>query len=562
MAQEQLKAKEPSASSKHTSTNGATGGSIDALADDPEVGRRKPTSFARFVRDVVIIGALLGGGMYLYRKNVVTKAEVATLSMEAADKLEKDDLQSLKEAEEVYKKILDLDSDNDRGVVGLGETYFYMSRHGLPTRPQAEQYAAQISGDRPEIAALNAYLKITNGQAAQAESDVKALLDKDVASSKLAHALGWSYLEQGNYTQANQVVRAALDTDFNAVRFALTLAEVAHRNGEERAASRHLRMATGQAMNPNHELALTWLAALAAKNYGNITEPAKHIQDVEARKDKIGPKSIAFLGWAKGELALAMGNAQGALESAEEAIKADKSFAPFYDLKARAQIALKKDKDAIETYQEAVKLRPEYRGIKLDLAKLLTAKKDDAALALIDELQKSSGHAQPGPEFEILRGEHHLAKGDTEAAKASFTKAADLGDDPAILFGLAKVAFLEEKKKDKKADLERVAEAFQQALERRSSYPEVHQYMADISLWNFDMGGASASYVEAETGYKKANKPVPFMVRFYDSAIESFTDVKEKSARAEADKQAAEWKKKKEEYLSSVVTAGGSGGGE
>lgn len=560
MAQEQLKATEPDMSAKSKKKNGAAGDASDAIAgDEPQIARR-PTSFARFLRDVLIIGALLGGGMFYYRKHIVTKDQVAKLSVEAADKLEKDDLASLKEAEDLYKQIIDIDGDSDRGLVGLGEAYFYQSQHGLSTRAQAEEYAQKATGsERPDLYALNAYLKITSGQAAAAESDVKALLAKDVGSSKLAHALGWAYLEQGNYVQANQVVRAALDTDFNAVRFTLTLAEVAHRNGEERAASRHLRASISQSMNPNHEIALAWLGALSAKNYGNITEPAKHIQDVEAKKDKIGPRAQNLLTWAQGELALAVGNSQGALEKAEEAIGKNKDYAPFHDLKARALLSLKKDKDAIAAYQDAVKLKPEYRGIKLDFVKLLTEKKDDQALALIDELQKS-GPATPGPEFEIMRGEYYLAKGDTEAAKAAYTKAADLGDDAGILFGLAKVTFAEEQKKDKKADLERVAEAFQTTLEKRTTYPEVHQFMADISLWNFDMAGAGASYVEAETGYKKLNKPIPFMVRFYDAAIANFNEVKDKGARAEADKQAAEWKKRKDEYLASVVTGAGAGG--
>jgi tetratricopeptide (TPR) repeat protein len=554
MAQEQLKAKEPDVSSKNRTANGASGDAVDALGDEPQVGRRR-TSFARFMRDVVIAAVLIGGLIVYYYRHVVTNEKVATLSLEATDLLEKDDLAALKKAESLYKEILELDGDNDRGLAGLAEAYFYQSQHGLSTRQQAEQYVQQAAGsERPEIYAVQAYLKITGGQAQAAESEIKALLDRGVGSSKLAHALGWAYLEQGNYTQANQVVRAALDTDFNAVRFALTLAETAHRQGEERAAVRHLRNATATSMNPGHEIALSWLAALSAKNYGNVTTPAKLIQDVTAKKDQIGPRAQALLVWAEGELALAVGNAAGAIEKADEAISKDKGFAPFMDLKARALLALKKDKEAIETYQEAVKAKPEYRGIKVELARLLTERKDDGALALIDELQKATP-GTPGPEFEIMRGEHYLAKGNTEAANAAFTKAAELGDDPAILFGIAKVYFLEEKKKDKKADLERVAEAFAQTLERRATYPEVHAYMADIALWNFDVGGASGSFTEAETQYKKLNRPVPFMVRFYDGVMASLGEVKDKPAKAEAEKAIAEWKKKKDEYLASVVSA-------
>lgn len=530
---------------------------VDLGADDVGAPKRE-TSFARFARDVIIVAALLGGGAFLYWKNQTTKQEVAKISLEANDKLEKDDLDSLKAAEEAYKRILELDGDNERGLLGLAETYFYMSQHGLPTRDQAEQFAKRSmeeKGRNPDIYAMQAYIQITSGRAAEAVRDLKELLEtKEIGSSKILHAYGWAHLEQGEFVEANRLVRGAQDTDFNAVRFALTLAEIAHRQGEERAAVRQLRNATAQAMNPTHEVANAWLAALSAKNYGNITSPAKLIQDVAARKDKAGPRANAMLAWAEGELALAVGNAGGAIEKAQEAQGKLKDYAPFLDLEARALVAQKKTDDAVAVYEKAVAMKPSYRGIRVDLLRLLSDKKDDRALAMIDELQKAHAGAVDA-QYEILRGEHYLKKGDVEQAKGAFTRAAELGDDPAILFGLARVAFLEEKKKDKKADLERVATAFEETITRRSTYPEAHAYMATIALWNFDIGGASASYTEAETQFKKLNRPIAEMLRFYDGVVESFQDVKEKGAKGEAEKAAAEWKKKKDEYLSSVVTA-------
>jgi tetratricopeptide (TPR) repeat protein len=556
MAQEQLETAETAkATKKAKAPNGAA--SPDALdAGGDETPTRAPTSFARFLRDVLIVAVLLGGGAYTYRNHVLTKDEVAKLSMKAIDKSEKDDLASLKEAEAIYKQILTLDGDNARGLLGIAETYFYMSQHGEATRPQAEEYLKKAQDEKSESAdlfALDAYLKITGGKAAEALRDVKVLLeDKGIGSSKILHAYGWAQLEQGDYVEANRLVRGALDTDFNAVRFALTLAEIAHRQGEERAAVKNLRRATEGAMNPQHEIALAWMAALSAKNYGNLASPAKAIQDVTAKKDKIGAKAAGYLAWAEGELALAMGNADGAVAKADEAAGKLKDFAPVADLKARILVAQKKLPDAVAAYEAAIKMVPEYRGIKLDLIKLKTQLKDDGALALIDELQKSAT-GTPGPEFELLRGEHYLAKGDVEKAKEAFTKAADLGDDPAILFGIARVTFLEEKGKDKKADLEKVATAFEQTIERRSVYPEAHAYMGEIAIWNFDIGGAGTSFGEAEKMMKKLNRPIAEMLKFYDGIIGQLEDVKG-APKAEASKAAVEWKKKKEEYLASILT--------
>lgn len=565
MAQEQLKSRETvEVAKKKARSNGASGDVTDARAaagaDDDVIPQRRQTSFARFMRDILIIAVLLGGGMYAYRKHIMTKEQVGGLSLQAGDKLSKDDLQSLKEAEETYKKILALDGDNERGLVGLAETYFHQSQHGLPTRDQSEQYlkrAIEEKSERPERYATQAYLLTTSGQAAAAERLVKDALDRGMGSSKLAHAYGLALLEQGNYAEASRLIRTALDTEFSGVRYALSLAEVTHRQGEERSTASNLRKVLGSGMNPKHEIALAWLAAISAKNYGNITQPAKYIQDVQARKDKIGPRAQALLAWAEGELALAMGNAAGAAEKAEEAISKLKTYPPFFDLKARTLLAMKKPKDAMAVYEQAVAMKPEYRGIKRDLIVLKSDRKDDGALALIDELQK----AFPGTtgDCEIMRGEHYLKKGDLEQAKAAFTRAADIGDKPAdILFGLARVTFLEEKKKTSKADLERVAEAFQSTIEKKAVYPEVHEYMAQISLWNFDVAGANNSYIEAETQYKKQNRPVPVLVDFFDRVTDAFKGVEDKRARKDAEKNVGDWKKRKEAYMAGVITGEGA----
>jgi tetratricopeptide (TPR) repeat protein len=556
MAQEQLKTREVAEPKRNPQPNGATKEAHSmAVQDDDVVQHRRPTSFAKFLRDIVIVLALLGGGGYTYWKHIITKGKLGELSQKAVDKLQKDDLESLNEAEGLFKQMLALDSDNDRALSGLAETYFHQWRHGLQTRDQADQMlrrAISEKSDRPERYATQAYLLITSGQAAQAEREIKDLLDKGIGSSKLAHAYGWAKMEQGNFAEANQVITRALEAEFSGVRYALTLAENAHRQGFERAAVSQLRRSLESSMNPKHELAHAWIAALQAKNYGNIADPAKHIQDVQARKEKklIGPRTDAFLSWAEGELALAVANPQGALDKAEEAIGKLKDYAPFFDLKARALLALKKQKEALEVYEQAIAMKPEYRGIKRDLIALKSERKDDSALALIDELQKET--PSPGPEFEIMRGEHYLKKGDVDAAKAAFEKAADLGDNASILFGLAKVAFLEEKKKSNKADLERVATAFQTTLERQQTYPEVHEYMAQISLWNFDVAGASNSFNEAETQFKKRNISRAAMSDFYDRAIDAFKNTENKGSKAAADKASADWKKRKDDYLASV----------
>jgi tetratricopeptide (TPR) repeat protein len=364
-------------------------------------------------------------------------------------------------------------------------------------------------------------------------------------------------LEQRNYNDANKYIDAALQLGFRSVRFPLTLADVAHRRGGpegegDRAALRSLSKVLGSAMNPEHELALTTMAALRAKNFGNIDRPAKWIQTVEEKKDSIGPVALANLAWASGEFALALGDAKLALEKAEEAIKSRADYPPYYSLKARAQVAQGKIKDAYATYEESFTKGPLYRGMKWEYAELKSRQGDDGALPVVAELEKSDPSSSLGPEYEIFRGEHYLKKDNLAEAKKAFTKAADMGDNPEILFGIAKVTYLEEKKRGNKANLERVAEVFGQASEARATFPELQEYMAEISLWNYQVDGAQGSFEEAEKQYKKLSRPVPELLAFYDRVVEAYDRV-DKQIKKDADKLIPDWKKRKQDYLASVA---------
>lgn len=533
---------------------------LEALANEAVEPPKPRSSLGRALRDVIIVGALLGGGLFLYRNNVTIRDKVQKIAVTASEKMQKDDLKSLREAEAAYNEILTLDADNKIGLSGLAETYFHQWRHGLDTKAKAEETLARAEkegSETPERYATRAYLDVVNGRAADAERAIKAMFDQNAYHSKLAHAYGWALLEQGKLNDANQAVQGALDTDFSASRYALTLAEVAlrrggSRNAGDKAALKSLSKVLTSGMNPEHELALTMSAALRAKNYGNIDRPAKWIQTVEAKGADIGPVAKAQLAWASGELALALGDAKVALEKAEEALALKKDYPPFYELKARALVAQGKLPDAYAAYDEALKVGPSWRSTKWAYAYLKSANKSDDALTMIQDLEATEPSATKGPEYEVFRGEHYLRQEKWADAKAAYTRAAELGDDAEILFGLAQITFDEEKKKGNKADLEKVATEFSTASEARQVFPELQEFMGAISLWNFQVDGAQSSYEEADKQYKRLNRPVPDLLAFYDRVISAYEKA-EGAAKKDGAKKAEEWKTKKKEYLASVA---------
>lgn len=530
---------------------------LEAIAAEQYEPPKPLSTIGRFLRDIIIVTALLAGGIYFYKGYVDTKEQVAKLAQKAADLLEKDDLPALTKAEEHYKAILALKPKHPIALAGIAETYFHLDRHGLNKLGEAESYlrkAEAVDARSPERYATSAYIKIKKGQAAAAESEMQTLLGQDVYSPKLAHALGWAMMDQGKFTRANQVLRQSIETDFNAVRFALTLAEAAHRQGRERAAIGTLDKVLSRSMNPDHGMALGWSAALRAKSYGNLSKPAKHIDTLGKIEKRLSKMDKAYKTWAEGELALALQNPNGAIEKADAARELfGYDFPPLFSLRGRALTVLGKASAAMAAFEQGAEAKPEYRSLKWELAKAKSRAEDDSALDVVKGLEDTD-QSTYGAEYELFRGDHYLRKGKLEEAKAAYTKAADLGNDAEILLGLAKITFAEEKAKGKKADLEAVGDAFTTALQARSIFPELQESMGEINLWNYQVPAANQAFVDAENQYKKLKRPVPELMAYFDRVVEIFENANDRQVKKEAKQMVKAWQKRKAEYLNSVAS--------
>jgi len=527
--------------------------------ETPSTSERPKAGFGSFIRDVFIVVLLGAGLVYWYYGYQTTRKEIADLTMDARNEMNRHDLQSLRDAEDLYRQILKLDSGEEQTLASMARTLYYQSQHGLETLADAEKYlerARAEGAETPSRYAAEGYLMVANGRAEAAVARVKDWIEKGKAAPPVAHALGVAHVATGNYIEANRVCRQAREADFSNVAIQLTMAEASHKNGQEKQAIKELSKIVSPSLNEEHLLARSWLAALRAKNYGSLTRPQNHIQYVlDAEKEdpeRLGPRTKGLIRWAEGELSLAVGLAKVAKEKLETAQKQLPDYPPLFDLEARIHKALGENEEAVAAYEKAISSSDLYRGIKWDLAELKSKMGDDSAIALIEELEKSDPAKYKGPDYLIFKAEHALRKGNLEEADELYTKAAEEGDDPAILFGLAKVAFQEEKKKDKKADLERVGQAFQMTLEKKRRYPELHEYLAGISLWNYQPEGAHSEFEQAEKQYKALKRPIPEVVSFYNRAIAAFENVENRRIRREAAKFAETWKEKKQEYLQSL----------
>ncbi|MEO1335058.1 MAG: hypothetical protein AAFV29_05425, partial [Myxococcota bacterium] len=261
-----------------------------------------------FLVPVVLVAALGAGALFLYKQKVDIDEEIARRAIAARDKTKKFDLPSLQAAEKLYREIVELDPGNGMALSNLALVNFAMSQHGLPTRSEAQKYfdqAVAAGAASPVRFAVGAYLDITDGNAAKAENEMTLLLEQQRGAPIIAHALGWAKAQQGAYIEGNRVLRQAVETDFSAVAYRLTLAEYAHRNGDLRGAVKQLASAYRSNASPDLQLAKAWAAALRLQVYGAFETPLKlikSVQDAAKKADQVGRRTSGLLKWAEGEL--------------------------------------------------------------------------------------------------------------------------------------------------------------------------------------------------------------------------------------------------------------------
>ena len=523
---------------------------------DTHPGTQQRTTFLSFLVTVAAVLGLGCFGLYLYKGYVTTKAVIHEKSREAILLLKKNDYRSLKKAEALLTEILGHKVDHAETLARMAATQFYLASHGDPALQKARDFLVRAEAadtNSPTKHAVTAFLNIVDGNPQKAESDLKALLDQGVAAPIIAHAYGWAILEQDREEDAARILRQAKESDFSAIALRLRLAEIAERQGDGRRAVRLLEDATFANMNPNHMLGKATLAALSLRYRGSLVRPAKLIEELErAQKNNVlGPRTVMMLSWAKAELLFATGDLNTALQKVAALLETEKHSPRLLELKARILFAQKKSAEAISAYQSAMEARPRYRSIAWALARAYSERGDSKALVLAREADKQT-NGKTSARYEIFQGEHALKQGDLEGAEAAFKRAANQSRDPAILFGLAKITFLKEKKKGRRANIDQVSKAFATTLSKRRNYPEVHEFIAGINLWNYMVDGANNEFAQAESQYKRLSYSVPKMLDFYDRVIDALGSKTSGPARSKARSLAKVWETKKKQYLASL----------
>jgi tetratricopeptide (TPR) repeat protein len=371
--------------------------------------------------------------------------------------------------------------------------------HKLEDRKAAaESYIRKAVAEKTGIAeeyAAKAMMMTFDGDAAGAEAFLtREVLEKDGGGARIFAALGQAQRAQGKNADARRAFKAAHDADWRNPRFAQLIGESYLEEGDAANASAYFQK--GQQSSSEHFGSAIGLARTRILQGSGLKEAGDTIKAGLEKASSLTPALKARLYVAKAELELVEQKFDEAIASASQAGEADPSFAWSFAARAKAE-ALKKDANAIASFEKAVAADPYVAAFYFDATRYLIGGGLDTAKALSfldkwpSQLKKDDRYfVEYGNALRSLeRFDEALAKYD-EAIAANETNATAYVNKGAIL------------RLQKKYD--EAGKAFETATIAKEFYPELYVEKAMLAFEKKEYEAGLQEYATALSQWRQA----------------------------------------------------------
>ena len=448
---------------------------------------------SHFVRDISIVTVLGAAGLGAYYKHNQTMTTVNHVDKKAKDLIEKDTPQDFLEAEKQLKKALDLDSSNAYSLSALAEINALLwGEDGVTERKtDAEDFTKRADAGDPHIAerySADSLVLLYSGQAGQADSSVRTVIEKGAKGARLYDALGRALRAEGKLDEAK---KAFLDaTKLGRIpRFNVDLAELYYDEGDLTNAETYV----GKALeaNPDHPRALAMRARLNIARGLNIKVATDDLASLLGpRKAELTPNLLAEAYSARAALKLFNHQPAEAVRDAQEAVRANGKLASAHQVLGLALVQSNNVGQALNEFDRAHALDPSVNAFYFEAAKALAQEKEvDKALAIIKKVPLKDEN------YHLVYGDLLAKKGDPTGGLAEYDEALKLNQFSAPAF-YGKGLILESQKKIPEA-----GKAFESAFGARPNYPEAHQQMGYLLLDAKKGEDAASEFEQALTMY-------------------------------------------------------------
>lgn len=459
----------------------------------------KRESPVKFIAQILVAGVVLSGIYFWYKGNVESNEKAGALAKEAHGLLLKGNPSDLQKAKAKLEEAIQIKPSHGYSLASLAElnAILWGEQKVQGTKDDAARYlglAEQHAANLSQTYSAKALLMVFEGKGKEAEDFLFTnVIDKDAGDGRILAAYGQALRAQGKLEEARRSFRAAFDSDWRDPRFAQLIGDSYLETGDAANALNYYQRGT----SANSEHLGAQLGVLRARiARGDIPKDAAD-QIKGVKEAETSPRNRALALVAEAELALAGGDVDQALATAEEAAKADSTYAWSYSILAAAKARKGDIAGAATDYDKAVEADAFIGAFYFDAAATLAqAGQGDQAVAFVEKypLKKDDRYLVAfGNVFRSLgRLEEALGKYE-EAIKANETNADAYLFKGTILIG--------QKKFDEAKD------TLDRAVAARQFYPEVYAQRAQLLFEQKKYEDGLQEYVTALQQWKQSRWP-------------------------------------------------------
>ena len=469
----------------------------------------------------ILIGLLIcGAAFFLYFKSATRSHEAKLLAVDAIPLLEKADVQSLNEAADKYKKVLELESDNPYAIAGLAYLHSLLwVEHGIEaSQSQALQYTSDARLEQIATAeryAAEVLSNVGSKDIAKAKQVAQEVATSGGISDKLYFALGVALEKEGSLQAAKENFRKAHDLKANAPHYAVHLGDAFDAADE----TSNSALYWGRAVKANSNFVPATSRDLIAKIRRG--ESAEKVNETFKRfaafpQEFFGPVDNAAMALTNAELHYREANGAKTLEAVEAVIGLIGKTPAALRLKGHALLLEGKTDEGFQALVEAHQAAPTADRYLFELAVAYTdgAKSDDA----IKLLESQDANFKATAYFQVKLGNAYRSKKDAENAKKAYDKALELRQEyPDALLGQALLSWSIGKDDD-------AIKWFEKAATARTRFPEVYENIGVMFITKLGATTDGNKQLEmAETQYLAKSVGKAKLKTFYARCVETLT---------------------------------------
>ncbi len=468
--------------------------------EDADWHRRE--SFGNAFVQILVAGAVLGGGLYFYYQRSQTKKEINSVGKEARELVARGNPKDLAAAKAKFEHALSLDPNDgfSTSSTALIEALMWTEYDATDHQAAAIEWTTKADdhgGNIDERFAAGALTRLGQGKVDEASSYLKAVTDRGGAGPGIFDALGLIKRAQNKLDESRALLKKAHDQGWRSAGFADDLADSYFDDGDYPNAQGFYEK--GLESNSEHLRSQLGQARCRIARGINLLQASQALESVSAKQPaETAPKLRALASTGLAELRRFEQKYDEAIKLADTATASDPAFAWAYAVKGSA-LAATNQPSAAAAFDKAIATDPHVGVFYFDAARGMAKLKDGAKAE--GYLTAYSKVLKTDDRFHVVYGDLMRDLGNTDKAISEYNEAIKAnGLNAAAHFDLG-VALIA------KSDLDKATVELNAALGVQSTYPAARMALGGILFGKHNYEESLEQYAHALVDLKTLGAP-------------------------------------------------------